>query len=151
MIKWHKKLKEHFKEIAKTKTDPHYIALGFALGALLAILPTPGFSILLGLAIIVIYPKISKYALLIAMVVFNPLVNIPLYILSFKIGNMLFSSEPIIKYNIVILNTLYNFSRRFLVGNIIIASTAAVTGYFVTKKVAKVYQHRQNVLNQDNS
>jgi len=151
MIKWHKKLKEHFKEIAKTKTDPHYIALGFALGALLAILPTPGFSILLGLAIIVIYPKISKYALLIAMVVFNPLVNIPLYILSFKIGNMLFSSEPIIKYNIVILNTLYNFSRRFLVGNIIIASTDAVTGYFVTKKVAKVYQHRQNVLNQDNS
>ena len=57
VVKNSKKIREHFSEVIKIKRSPHSIALGFAVGTFLAILPTPGFSILLGLLIVLIYQK----------------------------------------------------------------------------------------------
>ena len=38
------RIKHHFAEVIRLKTSGHAIALGFAVGSFISILPTPGFS-----------------------------------------------------------------------------------------------------------
>ena len=61
--KFKEKLKHHFQEVLKTKTSPHSIALGFAIGTLIDILPTLGFGFFLGLLVGLIFEKVNKYSL----------------------------------------------------------------------------------------
>jgi uncharacterized protein len=137
------KLKYHFKEVIRTKKSPHSIALGFTIGTLIAILPTPGFSFLLVLFIILIFKKINKFSLIGAMLIWNPIVLVLIYYLSYQIGDLLFGNLPVVKYNIVIFDQLYNFSRRFLVGNFIIAVTTSLLSYIVIRKIIDFYRKNE--------
>ena len=78
------RLKQHFIELTKIHTSPHSIAVGFALGTFIAILPIPGFHILLALLIVFIYENINKVALFAAFIVWNPFMLPFVYYLSFK-------------------------------------------------------------------
>ena len=138
--KFRNKFSSYFKELLKTKTSPHSIAMGFSIGTFVAILPTPGLNILLGLLIVFIFKKISKFALFGAMAIFNPLVLTPIYVFSYKIGNVIFSSEPIVRYKFILLFQIYEFSRRFLVGNLFIATSISILSYFIVKKIVKKYE-----------
>lgn len=143
MNKINRLFKKHMDEVMKTKTSPHSIALGFAIGVLIAILPTPGFSVLLGVLIVLIFKDISKYSLFIALAIFNPIFMIPFYILSYYIGNLLFSTEPVIVFNVVFWDAVYNYTRRYLVGNVIVAVVTSFVSYFVVKYVVKKYEQEE--------
>lgn len=143
--KFREKLKEHFENVLKVKNSPHEVGLGFAVGVLIAILPTPGFSVLLGVLIILVYKKISKYSLFGALAIFNPFFMIPFYYLSFKIGNMIFGAEPVLRYNIVFLNVVYNYTRRYLIGNLIVAIFFALISYFIVKYLYKYYYDKYSL------
>lgn len=106
------------------------VAFSFALGTFLALLPTLGFAPFLGLLLLVLVPALHKPALLTAFVVWNPLVQIPLYTLSIAIGSALFSGMPIVSFDIAFLDHVYNLTRRVLVGNLIVTSTLSVVSYF---------------------
>ena len=136
------KIKHHFLEVLKIKRSPHSIALGFSIGTLVEILPTPGFNILIALLVVMIYEKINKLSLFGAIIVWNPLVKTPFYILSFKIGDMIFGSVNVVKYNIIIIDQAYNFSRRFLVGNFILAVIMSITSYLVVRIIVTIYQKK---------
>ena len=56
-------LRRHFIEVLRAKTSGHSVAFGFALGSFIAISPTPGFSILLGIAMVAIFKKLNKLSL----------------------------------------------------------------------------------------
>jgi uncharacterized protein (DUF2062 family) len=127
------KFKHHFEEVVKTKSSPHEIGLGFAIGVLIAILPTPGISVLIGVLIVLTYKNVNKYSLFGALAIFNPFFMIPFYYLSFKIGNLIFDSEPILRFNIVFLNVVYNYTRRYLIGNFIVSIVTSIISYFVVK------------------
>lgn len=131
------KLTSHFHEVLKTKTSPHSIALGFSIGTFIAVLPTPGFGVLFGLLVILLFKKVNKLALLIAFGVWNPVTLIPVYILSYRIGGMLFGSLPVVKYEVVLVNQAYNFTRRFLVGNILLALILSLACYSLTYAMAR--------------
>jgi uncharacterized protein len=137
------KFKHHFKEVIRSKTSSHSIALGFSIGTFIGILPTPGFNILLGMLVILILKKISKFSLIGAMVLWNPLTLAPIYFLSLKIGNFLFGDMPIVKYDLLILDQIYHFSRRFLVGNILIAVAASLLSYFIVKKIVDLHRKKK--------
>ena len=139
-----KKIRHHVDGITKIQTSPNLIALSFAVGTFMAILPTPGLSIILGLIILLVFPRLSKLAMLAAFVVWNPLVTAPFYLLSYKIGGLLFGSEPLVKYNIVILNQAYNFSRRFLVGNLILALSISGACYMLVRILAELARRKRN-------
>ena len=138
------KLKAHFKRVLETKTSAHSVAAGFAIGTFIAILPTPGLSILIGTLIVLIFKDLSKYSLFGAMVFWNPLTLIPVYALSYKIGSYIFGGESVIVYKILILDQIYNFTRRFLVGNLILALTLSITSYFLILIAIKIYDKKQN-------
>ena len=140
------KLRFHLHEIIRTKKSAHSIALGFAIGTFISILPTPGFNILLGLLVIFLFKKVNKYSLFGSMAFWNPITLAPIYLLSYKIGDMLFGSTSVIKYNVIILNQIYNFSRRFLVGNFIAALAVSIISYFIVKKIVKLYKMKKSNL-----
>lgn len=137
-----KKIKKHFQEVLEIKTSPHSIALGFAIGTFIGILPTPGFGILLAFIITLIFPKISKIALFGSLIFWNPLMALPIQLFGIKIGNFLLGSEPIIKYEIEFFNTIYNFSRRLLLGNLILATIISPITYFLIKLTVKRIQNK---------
>ena len=133
--KYKKKIAEHFQEVIRTKKSPHSIALGFAIGTLIGILPTPGFNILLGMLVILVFRKVNKFSLFGALAFWNPLVLTPVYFLSYKIGDLILGSVPVIEYELTILEQIYYFSRRFLVGNAIVAFCFSMSSYFLIRKI----------------
>lgn len=146
MKKYIAKIKNHLKEVLKTKKGENSIALGFAVGTLIAILPTYGFSILLGLLTVLIFKKISKISLFVGLAFWNPLILTPLYMLSYKIGEYLFRNSIAVEYEITLSQQIYNFSARFLAGNLIIAFSFSLISYFLVKFILKIYKNNKRNL-----
>lgn len=136
------KLKRYLHDIAKIKKSPNSIALGFSIGAFISILPTPGFNILLGFLVILLYKNVNKISLFGSMALFNPLTLIPIYMWSYRIGNLIFGKVPIVEYKITILQQIYNFSRRFLIGNIILATIISLLSYVLVRYAAQAVQRK---------
>jgi len=134
-------INKYLKELIEIKTSPNSIALGFAIGTFIAILPTFGLGLFLGFLVILIFPKVSKLALIAALLFWNVFILIPLYSFCYKIGNLLFHNQPYIEYNYHFLTTIINFTRRFLVANLILALFLSILCYlivyFISKKIIK--------------
>ncbi len=138
------KLKHHFHEVMKAQISEHSVALGFAIGTFINILlPIPGSNILTALFVILLFKKVNKLSLFVALVLWNAFTLAPIYLLSYKIGDLIFSTTPIVKYNVVILDQIYDFSRRYLIGNIIVAAIISPASYFIVKKIVKLYRERK--------
>ncbi len=139
-MKIYKKIEKHFQEILKIKTTPREIAFGFAIGNFIAILPTFGLGLLIGLGIFLIYKKMSKIAMFISFAVWNPLVLLCLYPLNYAIGDFLLKDTPVHTYKIEILNQIFVHSRRFLLGSFILSVFISIFSYFLIYYAAKWYQ-----------
>jgi len=125
------KTKKHLNEVIKIKKEPHSIASGFAIGTFIAILPTFGFGILIGLFVILIFKKISKLSMLAAFAIWNPLILAMMYPLNYYVGNILITNEPIYNYRFEILNQIFIYSRRFMMGSIVVGITFALASYLI--------------------
>ncbi|PIU72796.1 hypothetical protein COS79_01095 [Candidatus Woesearchaeota archaeon CG06_land_8_20_14_3_00_33_13] len=136
-----KKLKEHFKEVLGIKTSPHSIALGFAIGTFIAIIPTFGFTYLIATIVMLVYAKESKLALFGALLLWNPFVLFPLYTLSYRFGDFILSGFPEV-YPLQAIGQFRYTTLRFLVGNFIIAVFFSVTSYFILRKLVS-YSKKQ--------
>ncbi len=134
LINW---MKHHFREVAKTKTTTNSIAWGAALGTFISILPTPGFSVLIGLILVLIFSRINKFAIFIAMAVWNPLVTTPLYFLSYRIGDSIFKGVPADNLDLVFLDQAFNFTRRFLLGNLILAISLSILTFCIVYLIVR--------------
>jgi uncharacterized protein len=140
MIKsWKKKIQEYVESIIRTKPTPHAIALGFSIGTGISILPTPGLNLLLAIGVLLIFKNVNKYSLFLSIFFWNILTLAPLYLLSYKIGNIVFDPTPVVTYEISLWDKVYFFSRRFLFGNVLIAVGMSVCSYFAVKFLAKMY------------
>ncbi len=139
-------MERYFHKIAMTKVSPHSIAIGFAIGSFISILPTPGFNLFIGFLILLAYPKISKYSLFGSMALLNPLVVSPFYYLSIKIGNYVFGSAPIAKYDVVILNQIHQFSQNILFGTFIISLVFSIVSYFVVFSMIRRIHKKHDIV-----
>lgn len=119
------------EEILQTDGSAAAVASSFALGTLIALLPTIGFGIFLALLLLIVFPSLHKPGLLLAFVVWNPLVQIPLYSFNLALGSVLFSGMPVMSFDIVFLDHAYNLTRRLLIANLIVSSTLAVFSYII--------------------
>ena len=140
-----KKIKKHLNEVIKIKKEPHSIASGFAIGTFIAILPTFGFGILIGLFVILIFKKISKLSMLAAFAIWNPLILAMMYPLNYATGNFILLNEPTYKYKFEILNQIFLYSRRFMVGSIIIGITLALTSYLLILILLLRFYKKENL------
>lgn len=125
------------------KYSAHSIAFGFAVGTFIGIIPTPGFGALLGVVTVFCFKQINKVSVFFGLAFWNYFILTPIYYLSYRIGDFLFASSPVVKYRIEWFNQAFNFSRRFLVGNLILAVTLSVISYFLVKIAVQVYRQPQ--------
>ncbi|MFP4089779.1 MAG: DUF2062 domain-containing protein [Cyclobacteriaceae bacterium] len=143
------KIKDRFFKflfnLLQSNSTPEAIAAGFALGTSIAILPTPGFGIFLALFITVFFKKINKLAIAAAFTIWNPLVQAPLYWLSYVLGGLLFKPDPSLKFDIAIFDQLYHYSSRFLLGNLLIVIIITPIVYVVAYRFAQVFLRSQTM------
>lgn len=135
--------KHYLKVVVSLRSTPENIALSFAIGTFIAIIPMFGVGILIGLLIAIMFKKLNKIALMLAFVVWNPLFTVPILALSGKIGDILFHGVEVMKYEIDFFNHFFTFTRRFLVGNLILDVILSVSSYFVIKKLFYWYKKRK--------
>jgi uncharacterized protein (DUF2062 family) len=133
---------KRLNKIRTVKKSPNYIALGFALGTLLAILPTPGISIIFGIILLLIFPKISKISMVAAIAVWNPFVTAPIYALSYQIGDLFFRNHEVLRLELTFLNQAWHFSKRLLFGSSIIGLTASLLSFFMIRYSVLAYRNR---------
>jgi len=136
------KLKAHFKEIIKIRDSPHAIATGFAIGTAIAILPTFGLGALIGLAIALIFKRISKLSLFAAFLVWNPFILAPLTLLDYEIGNFLLKGDSILVHNLEFLEILTHYSKAYLLGNLIVTIIVSSLSYLVIYILVNKHQER---------
>ena len=135
MLKIFKATKIHLLKILEIKSSPHSIALGFAVGTFIALLPTFGFGAFIGLFLLLIFENMNKVSLLSAFVIWNPLILAPIYYLSYRFGILLCGGVVADKLSFRIQDLLYSFSRTFLIGNFIISLSISILCYFLIKNV----------------
>ena len=146
MIVIPERARKYIKDVLHARTTPHSIALGFAIGTLINILPVWGLNLLLGLLVVLAFSQVSKLALFAALLFWNPLTLLPVYYASHWIGQMLFGTMPVIRYQAAYLNELFTFARGFLVGDVIMALTISLASYFIVRSVAELYQRRAHAV-----
>ena len=143
MKKLKEKIKRHFEEVLKIKTSPSSIAMGFSIGTLIAILPTFGLGIFIGLLVLLIFKKASKISMFISFAIWNPLVLAILYPLEYSIGNFILSGIPVTEFRFEILNQLFIYTGRLLLGSIILSIIVSIISYFVVFYIVK--RHRRKL------
>ncbi|MBU2576322.1 MAG: DUF2062 domain-containing protein [Nanoarchaeota archaeon] len=141
--KFRDKIKKHLSEVLELKTSPHSIAMGFALGTFIAILPTFGLGAFIGLFFIMIFKKISKVSMFISFAIWNPLVLAFLTTVEYGIGDLIYSDLPIIYFKFEIFNKIFLFTRRILIGSIVLATTISIICYILIWYFSKKYQKKR--------
>lgn len=138
MINIKKRVKQHIREVIKTKKSPNSIALGFAIGTFIGTLPIPFIDLFIGALILLIFKKINKYSLFAGILLWNPLTKIPIYTLSYSIGDMIYGPSQIVSLELSFLNQILIATRRMIVGNIIISVLLSVISYALVYLIVKL-------------
>ena len=121
---------------------PHQVAASFGIGVFVTALPTLGSGLLLFLVLARAFDWISKVALFSSVVVLNPAVKPAVYVASYWLGAKLFDPEPVVLFDVVVLDHVVDVTRRLLVGNLLIALALAAVGYVAVRRLATAYQRQ---------
>ncbi len=137
------KIKKLYADLINTQASPESLALGFAIGTLIAILPTPGFGIFVALFVSFLYKKINRLGIIVAFSIWNPVVLIPVYWLCYILGDMMFTPNPDIRFAYELLNEVYHYSGKFMIGNLLIAVSVSLTSYYLVYQLLYLRNHRK--------
>ena len=132
------KLRKHFEQVLELKDSPSSIAMGFAIGTFIAIFPTFGLGIFIGLIFIAIFKNISKVSMLVSFAIWNPFVLAFLFPLEYGLGDFILSGLSLTKFKFAILNQIFVYTARYLLGNLIFSVVISSVCYiFVLCAVTK--------------
>lgn len=137
---------DFIRRVKELQGDPHYIAVGMAIGVFVAVTPTIPFHTVLAVALSFLF-RGSKAAAAIGVWVSNP-VTIPLfYVGSYKVGNLILGNsipfDP--KYaSIAELAQLgLNAILAMIVGGVILGIVPGIAAYFITRKMYTALRERK--------
>ena len=139
------KIKQHFKNVIKAKKSPSSIALGFAIGTFIAMLPTFSFGFVFGIIVLFIWPKVNKFTLMSSFLIWNIFTLAPFYALGYKIGDLIFGSSPVSIFKIELINKVFDLTRRLLVGNAIIGIIISISLYYIIKSLVILYRKKHSL------
>lgn len=134
-VGWRRRIKDFVIRIKKLQGDPHYIAMGMAIGVFVAITPTIPFhtAIALGLAIVL---KGSKPAAVIGVWFSNPITIPTFYYGCYKIGMLILgdAAPHDIAFDTIqeLLELGWEITLAMLLGGLILGIPPAIVTYFIT-------------------
>lgn len=82
--------------------------------------------------------------MLIAFAIWNPLTLALMYTLNYKMGDYVLSDAPVKTFGSEILNQLFVYSRRILVGSVINGIIIAVISYIIVLYISYRYQGKRS-------
>ena len=124
-------------------STPRQVALSFAVGTFITMLPTFGTGLIIFVVLIRLFGWLNKIALFASVLVFNPVVKWGVYAASFALGFVLLG--PVEGFAVGDTPSFGDGSEiifRLLVGNTILAVVAAVLGYVVVYRIVLAYERR---------
>lgn len=125
------KLKRYTIAVLTSDKSDTSIALSYAFGTLIALLPTPGFSTAIGVGFIAIFKQLNKMAVLLSMLVWNGITIIPVYWLSFKIGTHFSNNLPDVEIENETIRQVVLYFKQFALGNLALTIPIAIGSYFL--------------------
>ena len=121
-------LKQRWQDLTDAGASPQTIALSFAVGTFISVLPIPGIDLALIALLGSLFKQLNRTGMLAAVAVWNTFVVAPLYILSQKIG----SSLPLLSDQSLVIG--------FLVGNFLLAVVVTAVSYIIVQIGVGRYQ-----------
>ena len=139
------KLVGFVQKLANENSTPASIALGFTLGSFIAILPTPGFGAFLALSLTLVFKIFNRLAVIIAITLWNPLLLVPLYYLSYLLGSVLLARPITPPEEVSLYEMLSEYTYAFLLGNFIFAVLISLVSYIGIFRLMTVYVRHQQL------
>ena len=126
------------KEAIHENHSPEETAFSAAFGTFVCLLPTFGFGIIFFLILFKFVKSLNKLAVFVPVVIFNPAVQYPLYVLSYNIGRLIVASPPPEEtFELALRTRALRAITTFLAGNLIIAILGTLIVYFMVLKAAR--------------
>jgi uncharacterized protein (DUF2062 family) len=140
-FKLREKIRHRIKRFKELHGNPHYVAMGMAIGVFVALTPTIPFHTVIAVGLAFIF-KGSKAAAAIGVWLSNP-VTIPIfYFASYKVGAFLFDHQmapAVIPESITTLLKLgLNVSAISIIGGVLLGIPPAVVTYFITRNLVPI-------------
>ena len=132
------KIRQLFDYFKKLKGDPHYVALGMAIGVFISATPTMPFHTVIAIALAFVL-RGSKVAAAIGAWFGNP-VTVPfLYFWSYKVGMYVLGNSAPFDEKYESITELFKLGMdvtcAMVVGGLIIGIIPAIAAYFITRKI----------------
>lgn len=123
--------KGHWQELTQLDASAQNIALAFAVGTFISVLPIPGIDLVLVTLLAALFKQLNRTAMIAALAVWNTFVVAPIYVLSHKVG----TSIPLLADK--------NLFIGFLVGNLLLAVVITAVSYLIIQLSIDHYQTRK--------
>jgi uncharacterized protein (DUF2062 family) len=148
-LKFRKKIRNWINRAKALHGDPHYIAMGMAIGFFVAITPTMPLQTIIAASLAFIL-KGSKAAAALATWISNPLTMPIFYYASYKAGGVLFGTSIPDEFtggNITeILKLGLDAAMALIGGGVVIGILPGIIAYFTTRKIISKLRSRQNTI-----
>lgn len=120
----------------------HEVATSFAIGTFVTAMPTGGLG--LGLFFLLAYwcPWVCKSAIFAPVVVLNPFVKPLVYAASVNLGSLLLGAEPVVLFDVAVLDYVVTVVQFLLFGNVLIALALSGLGYAVVLELTRSHRDR---------
>ncbi len=142
------RLRPHIQKVFSAQASPHEIALGFAVGTFVELLPVFGVKTLLSLLLARMIKRINRPAMFGAVAMWNSFLILPIYGLSYQLGATLFGA-PACNAPLTVPKPLYSgmdcFALVFLPGLLVVAVAITVFTYVALRLLLAGYQRRRQI------
>ena len=133
---WKQWLKGLFSKFKSLHGDPHYVAMGMAVGVFVAVTPTIPFHTTIALAAAFVL-KVSKPAAVIGVWFSNPITIPPIYYGSYKLGMLMLGRSGGFDPSILSLQELLKHGMdvtvAMIIGGAVLGIAPAVASYYATR------------------
>lgn len=142
---WSILLRHQLKRLFSLRTEPHQIAMGFAVGAFVGVFPTFGLGFVI-ISLFGIFLRFNLPAAFIGTMVGNPVVTPFWMFVSYKTGSFIMGLFP--KTTPVLIDPswikkIFNFGLDYIVGNTLLSFLTGVIGYFLVLRGVQFYLERK--------
>ena len=107
------------------------VALSFSIGLFITALPTLGTGFIAIAILVLVFERLSKIAMLAAVIVLNPVVKWGVYASSFWLGQRLLGPVTDVSFDMSLLEAGPDVLVRLWIGNVVLAVVLALIGYVV--------------------
>jgi uncharacterized protein (DUF2062 family) len=162
--------KEIFHTVVNLDDTPENIALGFAIGTFVGLLPIMGIQMTVVFLLVLPFKRVNKPSAVAAVWISNPLTVIPIYFFIYWIGSFFYGTSQKLSFtvwadkfnNILKMNGFVEQTKGFLalgsdifipmfIGGTIIGLLSMFPAYFLMKKAVKAYRYEKKHLFENES